>query len=449
MLWLLTLACAPEIVENEACEVTFSPEVHTVLEASWTSTLPGRAWAEYEVDGKTQQTPAVDDGSSSHHAVLLGLAPLVDTAWTLVTESGGQRAECSGVTRTENVLPQTTGLRIQDYDPAIASDEPYLLGTTYHGPGGHSTVFVISKDDGAFRWYAHSDDGTEVSWASPVGTTPVLENGLRFNSFAADFTADEGRVVTLDATGRVASDLRTVRGHHGFTELPDGTLTYLSLEPGSWTDEDGVAHDVAGDGIWEVGTDGVPRQIFSIWDYLEPTPNPFWTETLYPGYLDWSHADSIRWDAGLASYIVSFAHIGQIWLIGRDGVPSRRVGLDTDTPPADGVDWHLPHDATILPDGTLLVFLVQDELAGSGCHQFRIDPSELAPVWGYDSPLVARFLGRCRRLANGNTLIGFGNAGAAREVTPDGDVAWAAQVTDPAGLSSLQPLETLYADPAE
>jgi hypothetical protein len=51
-------------------------------------------------------------------------------------------------------------------------------------------------------------------------------------------------------------------------------------------------------------------------------------------------------------------------------------------------------------------------------------------VWEFrhSPPIYTSFVGSVQRLASGNTAIGYGLAGHATEVTPDGGVVWEADL---------------------
>lgn len=85
-----------------------------------------------------------------------------------------------------------------------------------------------------------------------------------------------------------------------------------------------------------------------------------------------------------------------------------------------------PHDATLLPDGHILVF---DNGLGRGWSRVvEIDPLAREIVWEYRAPEPASFYSRTRgasqRLSGGNTLVTESDSGRAFEVTREGDVVW-------------------------
>ena len=85
-----------------------------------------------------------------------------------------------------------------------------------------------------------------------------------------------------------------------------------------------------------------------------------------------------------------------------------------------------PHDATMLPDGNILVF---DN--GTGRYWSRVvevDPRTGKVVWEYKADKPKDFYtltrGANQRLPNGNTLITESEKGRVFEVAPDGEIVW-------------------------
>ena len=85
-----------------------------------------------------------------------------------------------------------------------------------------------------------------------------------------------------------------------------------------------------------------------------------------------------------------------------------------------------PHDATLLPNGNILLF--DNGLARGWSRILELDPVEKQIVWQYPPGNKSDFFtadrGSSQRLPNGNTLIAESDKGRAFEVTPDGQIAW-------------------------
>jgi hypothetical protein len=85
-----------------------------------------------------------------------------------------------------------------------------------------------------------------------------------------------------------------------------------------------------------------------------------------------------------------------------------------------------PHDARLLPGGTILLF---DNGLGRGWSRaLEIDPrtNEIVWEWRADPPesFYTPTKGSAQRLPNGNTLLADSDAGRALEVAPDGEIVW-------------------------
>lgn len=88
--------------------------------------------------------------------------------------------------------------------------------------------------------------------------------------------------------------------------------------------------------------------------------------------------------------------------------------------------WHRQHEATLLPNGDMLVF---DNLRAPGESEVvEVDPFSQVVRWSYvgtdDEPFYSETCGAEQRLPNGNTLIVESDNGRAFEVTADGTIVW-------------------------
>jgi outer membrane protein assembly factor BamB len=85
-----------------------------------------------------------------------------------------------------------------------------------------------------------------------------------------------------------------------------------------------------------------------------------------------------------------------------------------------------PHDATLLPNGNVLVF--DNGLRRKWSRVVEVDPRTNEIEWSYQAPNPKEFYtsarGAAQRLPNGNTLITDSGAGRAFEVTSEGELVW-------------------------
>jgi hypothetical protein len=88
--------------------------------------------------------------------------------------------------------------------------------------------------------------------------------------------------------------------------------------------------------------------------------------------------------------------------------------------------WRMPHQATALDNGHILIF---DNRGNAGYSQLvQFDPTTFVGTWIYRGPepqdFYSKECGSNQRLPNGNTLVSETDRGKAFEVTPEGEIVW-------------------------
>ena len=159
-----------------------------------------------------------------------------------------------------------------------------------------------------------------------------------------------------------------------------------------------------------------------------------------PNVADYAHPNSLEvFDDG--DVLVSIRHYDCLYRIDRDsGDIQWRFGgpncvnndFEISGDPLDGFSHQ--HDATVLDNGNILVFdngnLRDDPV--SRVVEYAVDEEAMTAelVWSYDDGRYTPIMGSAERLANGNTLIGWGQPHdpAITEVTPDGEQVFAVSV---------------------
>jgi hypothetical protein len=143
---------------------------------------------------------------------------------------------------------------------------------------------------------------------------------------------------------------------------------------------------------------------------------------------DIDHPNSIDIDAD-GNYLVSLRNIGEVRSIDPSGRTLWRLG----GPASDFVfagdplgGFSAQHCARALPGGHVLLFDNgwRHSPSQTRAAEYAIDHNAMTAtlVWEYrhDPPIFITFTGSVQRLSNGNTLVGFSQAGLVDEVTPDG-----------------------------
>lgn len=229
---------------------------------------------------------------------------------------------------------------------------------------------------------------------------------------------------------------RELAAHHDVNVAPDGRFSVLVSEdrviPGLGLEAGTEARD---EGVVFVSPEGEvqERQLFVEMLAARPdlfTFQPVRTRTLDDrSFVDLLHANALSWfdDAQLEAR-------DPLYTRGRLLVSMRNQDLVAIFDVARReVVWvwgpgevRGPHDASLLPNGHLLVF---DNRLGEGWSRVvELDPRTREVVWQYRAPTPADFYTRSRgsaqRLANGNTLVAESDKGHAFEVTPEGEIVW-------------------------
>ncbi len=159
-----------------------------------------------------------------------------------------------------------------------------------------------------------------------------------------------------------------------------------------------------------------------------------------PAVADYAHPNSFDvFDDG--DVLVSIRHYDCLYRIDRDtkdivwafgGPNCVDNDFDVTGDPHDGFSHQ--HDATILDNGNILLFDNGNLRAEpvSRVVEYEIDEQAMTAelVWSHDDGRFTSIMGSAERLANGNTLIGWGqlNDRVVTEVTADGEEAFSLSV---------------------
>ncbi len=253
--------------------------------------------------------------------------------------------------------------------------------------------------------------------------------GVFFNTQSDDGVGD-GVLSYRDWTGEVHRARPIPMGHTDFVQLPGGGFAMLA-----WTVQEHGGELVLGDQIIEWQADGTTRMVWDVFDTLEPDLSREWLRGFFgenDRMLDWSHVNSLSYDAATDDFLVT--------ITANDGVAriDRSTGaVEWMLSPQDGdftIDQRdmlkMPHSVQVV-DGGVLVFNRRspgDRSICAGATEFALDASAgtAEVVFNHESGDCRQvsFLGSSLRLPGGNTLTSWSVYGVLDEVTPDGALAW-------------------------
>lgn len=230
--------------------------------------------------------------------------------------------------------------------------------------------------------------------------------------------------------------------HHHFDKLPDGN--YLGLRRAR-------SADFTGDRVQIIQPDHEVLMDWNIFSYLTPAPGD---------RADWSHANSITVDPTGGVFYLScrnFESILKVSLLGDQSIIWTFGDGGDFAPDSNAAEpwFYHQHDPEIQEDGTILLYDNGSSARGySRVVQYALDevnmtseiiwefPGDFTDIdeWYTDVWYTAIF-GDADRLPNDNVLVTAGTGeldviSRIFEVTPDGEVVWAATVPPRAGFAT-------------
>lgn len=421
--------------------------------------LPGASTARVVSTSSTETLTSpyfsVDDTGAGEIAVL-GLSPA--TAYSHVVEPGPMDAAdpSDPVYFETGPLPdELSSTRMQLTSEAGQAPLGYLLVS-----GTGNDVYAVDYA-GTMRWYSAFDQPTGEAKMQPDGSLTAYVGG------SDGWQAVDGSYVRFTPDGQTMAEYSAAS--------PDATE---SASPAVYTDNHEllVTSDAAGEHLHFFGyeqrllSDGVTlgtwhevlRQRptgevefrWKSWSYFSESDT---IETIGPGIDDIDHTNSLAIDPSDGNYVVSFrntdavlkidANTGEVlWQLG-----GKRNQFSIMNDPLDGFQGQ--HSVRVLQGGNLLIY---DDGLGhdppeSRAVEYNLDLEAMTAtlVWQYrHTPAIfTAFVGSVERLATGNTLVAFAQAGTVDEVEPSGNVVWEGQLTSGgAALASyrVRRLPSLY-----
>jgi hypothetical protein len=356
---------------------------------------------------------------------------------------------------------------------SLTSTETYLMDND----GGIVKTWTSSYRPGLCAYFL--EDGTLLRTANTNDTT--------FNVGGAG-----GRIEQYDWDGNLiwSYDYSTSahRQHHDIERLPNGNILMIAWELKSQAEAVAAGRDgsLLTDGeLWpdtiiEVQPDGTTGGSivwqWHVWDHLiqdyDSTKANYGVVADHPekinlnyvlnGQADWTHINSVDYNAQLDQILVSVHNFSEVWVINHNTTTAQAAGSGGDllyrwgNPQAydrgSSSDQQVfsQHDAewieSGLPgEGDILIF--NNGLGRTGGNYSSVDQimppvnpdgsytllsgwayGPQTPAWTYTSTPVTDFyaerISGAQRLANGDTLICEGTTGRMFEVTSDGTIVW-------------------------
>lgn len=393
----------------EGFDLSLDSDVVTMIRASWEDPGSTEAWVEYRIDGGDWlSAPSTGPGE----AVILGVPASTEVTARAALVLGGTERRTEDLSITTGTLPSS--LLVPDvrvYEPSLALDADwamivvaggsYTFGPPYwieifdrqgqivwykRVPDSMLTFYPSVSMDGTHIWH-ESEDIFGVGHAKPSVTRQTLDGRWSVQQSVPNL----GQAIAEGPDGSFYFETRSGSSYQLSRLHPDGTVS-TEWDCGQWFRAHGLDHRYC------------PMNTCN-WDPVRDTVlvSQFYTDTVFE--IDLATGQPIR-------------QMGQL----QQGDP-----WSFDPPESMFVYQHDPYWTSA---GTLLVSThVQGQSGVQVAAEYEVDDATktLHRIWSYQSSdLWATQLGEARRLPNGNTILGYGQDGAVREVTSAGEVAWEA-----------------------
>jgi len=443
---LLALACSPDpTVDSEgdsaaelshpALSVSVHPELSTLVTVGWTMDRPAeRCWLRYGVtDEDPRSTPSSSCAAGAHSQVLLGLPADVEIELHLVIQLEGETHDGPAHSTRTDAPPATLVVpQLESWDPALSDGSPWLLGAVEGYGGGYYDgpyqQFILDRQ-GRVVWYRQLEDGLSSTFprVSRDGTHIISERVDRFGLAGGQ----PGVIQRMGVDLTVLSELEVPGLRFAWDEADDGSIYYFDRE-------------AEGEGwLSRISTDGTRERLFDCVSWIADRCTDTWC----------CECNAVVLVPERGSVLMSLWATDTVLEVDIDSHSVRHSWGQLDgswaTEP-ESAGFELQHYPVLTSAGTLLVATqVPDAMLQHRIREYSLDEHDQVLrelwSWGEGEDLFAQYQGEALRLDNGNTLMNFGSAGAIREITGDGQLAWSVDWSDGAMLGHTTLVGELYA----
>ena len=418
---LIAGACTAESAgEAEHLQVigVMSEAVPTVMELGWANTeMADSLSIEWGPTDEYGEVLDLGDGTPGE-GVLVGMEPNSEYHWRMAAQIGDRTVATGDHTVHTGSAPR-----------AVPDLEVESTGET---TGGFILTSMLSNEAYS-TLYDHN--GKPVWWAAPPEGNFVTESRVALDGSGVDFQSwhkEEAHLLAVNWDGTQVLDTPTPGGHHDFDLLPDGSYAYC------WSDKrtatlDGVEFDVVGDTIVELqpGADAASaKPVWSAWDSLPVRAAPAGDSGFYEGALDWTHCDSLAYEAATGHYMVSMYAIGTVAEVDRESGQMNWAfgGADDQFTLANGSLFTSAHSPAPIDGGLRLFDNREGDPPYSRVVSYELNESTRTATEGESISLgeeyYSQILGDTVLLPDDHMLISWGTMGVITELDADRNVVW-------------------------
>lgn len=412
--------------ESAACAVTVAPVVEatampTVLRVSWETETEAVGQVRFTGQGQVTRL-TVPSAGTNHEALLVGLRPQTDVAFTVLVDG---EVPCGGEgTATTGSL----NVGLPDVEPRMSAPEADDAGLTAVSiiTGGAAAATLLDEE-GVVVW-ASAIDGA----GRPVyRVLPSLDGESILYNETANSLDQPGALYRVSLDGEVRESFTLRGGHTDFVEFAPHEYAMLG-----WEIRELEGRRLMGDTIVEFDESGNTRVVWSTFDSIEPDLTRQYDKGWYrddPEVEDWTHVNGLTHDAATGAYYVSITLDDSVARVERaSGEMTWRMGATVGDFLVEGGEplFARPHSVQSVGN-ELVVFNRHTPLEGSpDCGnavrvKYDLEAGRVSRQWDYspEECLPVEWLGSAQPLAGGGTLVCFSSAGQIDEVAPTGELA--------------------------
>ncbi|WP_119789778.1 aryl-sulfate sulfotransferase [Flavobacterium anhuiense] len=377
ILVLLTLAsCSKnQIISNINIGTHGNNELKIQIDV--TTNDQAQVYAEYWSDKEGNQnkmTSPISNSGLKHSLVLCNIIPETDYSFQLVTVQGGNKQTSKVYNFKSRKLPEWLQKQFKANcpKPELLPEnfkKGFLLLAKRETPG---TAYIVDYK-GNLRWY-HTLEGTGfkvVHFTKDQTILSILGTNDEPTSYGSEILEINLQGDTLTHIKKGEGDLKQVL-HHEIIKKSANEIVALTVEQKiiDLTSIGGKKQDtINGDGIIILDKKGKQLWKWSVFDDLDP----FKDKNLLKTKKDWTHANSLSYDAD-GNFLISFYNNGQIWKINsKTGKVIWKLGKGGTMKMASDTNFSQAHAAHIDQEGSLLFFDNGVDIKQSSVFALKVD----------------------------------------------------------------------------
>jgi len=382
-------------------EYDVSTEIGTVGVVTWSSDLPGidEAYIDFGRDTTYGTRAPVDLSEVDYRTLLLGMVPATDYHFRVTAVAGNSSCQSEDFVLTTEPMPN--GVTEATFDAALPDQiAPGFLITSEFTSG----LIVIYDHEGNLVWW-YQASGSGGQGQNQMSRAKMTHDGKYMVGRNANPSGGNGGTilrVTMD--GLTEDSISLASGHHDFTTTPDNGIVFIA----------GSADNC--DEIVKMAEDGTFTPIFQVADAFGD---------LGGGGGDLCHTNSIHYNAEDETFSFSVLNQNAYVKITADGTLLWVLGGSDSHFDGDGAEWNREHGHHMVAPDRLLFFNNNGTGGGGGGQSLAIeveldlDQMSATRLWTYEGGSSSMTLGDVQRLANGNTLVTYSNAGLIHEINAE------------------------------